>query len=81
MSIRISAAHERNKNMNVLDFVAVRCQFVLEIHQDSSVGENEAHVHVGILNTDALVRTAAEDKVVLRVSIGRAVGIQPTFWV
>ena len=62
-----------------MNFVTLRSGDVLPVHQHSGVGENKANVHHGVLQPDALMGSAAEGKVVLRVSVSKALRVKPTF--
>lgn len=53
---------------------------MLPVGKHAGGGEDECNVRLCVLNTDAFVRTTAKHEVILRVGIGRAVGIEPPFW-
>ncbi len=50
---------------------------MVPVHHDRCVAQADGDVHKRILDTDALVRTTAKDKIVARVAVREALGIGP----
>lgn len=53
---------------------------MLPVGEHAGGGKDECNVQLRIFDTDAFVRTTAKHEVVLRVGVGRGVGIKPPFW-
>lgn len=64
---------------DLLDFITLWGELVFPVHKDSGVCQYQRHVHRCILDTNALVGTAAEDEIAPGVGIGTALRVQPPF--
>ena len=60
---------------NLLNLVTLRSPDVLPVPHGNCVSDYNSHVHHGILDTDALVRSTPENKVASGVSLSRTVRI------
>ena len=73
-----STAVLREESRNDLDFVALGSDFVIPVHQHSSIRKHETNVHHRVFDANAFVGATSEYKVVLRIHVRAAFGIEPS---
>ena len=62
---------------NSLNLLTLRSPYVLPVPRRNGMSDDNGHVHHGILDTDALVGSTPENKVVPGVGLSRTIRIQP----
>ena len=75
----MSTRRSPHRTQDILDFVALRRQMVLPVGKHAGGCKDESNVQLCVLDTNAFMRTTAKYEVVLRIGIGRVVGIEPPF--
>lgn len=75
----MSICRSQHGTQDVLDFIALGRQMMLPVGKHAGGGKDESNIHLRVLNTDTFVGTTAKYEIVLRVGIGRVVGIEPPF--
>lgn len=62
-----------------LDLGAFRGYYVFPVHEHTGIAEDTRHVHVRVLDANALMWSAPKYEVVPRVTTGQAFRVQPPF--
>jgi len=64
---------------DALDLIAEGRDLMFKVHHRNSGSQNESDVHLGIFQSETLVRAATKDKIIFRIRISRTLLVEPSF--